>query len=156
MTGLMFPFRSTFFRSIGQVFSLLLILAVGMQGLPVHTVVQHLQDTHTHHECSHAKGYCPMNPDGPCRCDHNPSEAPDKPTFRSCGNNTSSAVLRAASPKWRLPSSEKIPAPHAAPVVYLSSSATRSSQRTGDDVFHPPRTQAATRPGSTLQALHSA
>ncbi len=150
----MLPLSSLFSRSIcRQLLSLLLILAVGVQGLPVHTFVQHIQSPHTHHECSHSKGYCPTNPDGPCQCDHNSIDPPGEPTFQPCSDHSSTTALIASSPKWRPLSTEQIPVPHAHPLDYSSTPVTRSSQRMGDDVFHPPRAQAHVRPGSTLQAL---
>ena len=147
---------STFWRSCGQVLCLLLTLAVGLQGLPVHTLVQNLQGTDAHHACAHAEGYCPMNPDGPCRCEHNSTEVPDQPSFQSCGDTPATVVLAPLADKWRLPLTETLPVPQTHSRSYVSTPVLLTSQRTGDDVFHPPRDQAATRPGSTLQAPHFA
>jgi hypothetical protein len=152
----MSPAFSAFCRSCGQMLCLLLALAVGMQGLPVHTIVKSLQGTDEHHACAHAKGYCPMNPDGPCRCDRNSTETPDRPTFQSCGDTPATVVLAPLADKWRFPSAELLPVPQTRSRPYSLMSARLTSQRTGDDVFHPPRVQAHDRPGSTLQALPSA
>ncbi|MFB6248559.1 MAG: hypothetical protein ABEL97_08325 [Salinibacter sp.] len=140
-------------RSRGaQALSLLLVLVVGLQALPLRSVVHHVQRAATHHEsahhgCAHPKGVCPMNPGGPCECDHDHDRTPpDEPTLRSCSGPSTSGLPPAVSGKWvpvpssRIPSPSVIPTlPRAAPPDVLS------PQRAGTDIFRPPRPQPPTR-----------
>lgn len=57
---------------------------MGMQVLPLHPVIQHLQDT-PHHEYSHPKDFCPRKPGGACECaDDTHSSSTDEPVLTSC------------------------------------------------------------------------
>ncbi|PSQ77993.1 MAG: hypothetical protein BRD35_02525 [Bacteroidetes bacterium QH_7_62_13] len=135
--------------------ALLLLAALGLQAVPLQPVVQHLQHGATHQECTHPKGVCPMNPDGPCECDHDTPSPANEPTLESCTEDSPTALRHLALSEWVSPPTVTVPAPR---LVTHSPSPDRlllSSQRTGDDVFRPPRVEAE-RPARTLQAVRPA
>jgi hypothetical protein len=138
------------------VLSILLALLVGLQGMPLQSLVQSVQHGAVHHECSHPDGVCPMNPDGPCQCNHDTPSSPDEPTLQSCSNSGPIAVLSLALPKWVPTVGTPIPAPDSDDPLRTPHRLVLSSQRVGDDVFRPPPVQAAQRPARTLQASGSA
>jgi len=131
--------------------SILLALVVGLQGLSLQAVVHAFHVAPQQQECTHPKGFCPMNPGGPCECDHNDasSEAPNEPTLRPCDGGDSDGVFSPTPGVWLAASVDRIPLPRKSSVSRLVVPFSRSSQRMGDDVFRPPRFRAV-RPGSTL------
>ena len=135
-----------------QVLSVLLALVVGLQGLPLQSALHLLHDAPAHEECTHPKGVCPMNPGGPCECDHDrPSpDVPDEPTLRPCDGGASDGVFSSTPAVWRPVSADRMPLPRASSIPRPVAPSSLSSQRAGDDVFHPPRPRAADRPGATL------
>lgn len=61
---------------------------LGLQGMPLQSLIQSVQHGAAHHECSHPDGVCPMNPDGPCPCNHDSSSSSDTPTLKSCTDSS--------------------------------------------------------------------
>lgn len=146
------PFSSPWTRAL----ALLLLAALGLQAAPVQPLVQHLLHESPHQQCSHPQGVCPMNPDGPCQCNHDAPSSPDEPTLRSCGTSGPVAVLTVALPKWLPSTATPIPAPRSDRQARTPHRLVLVSQRRGDDVFHPPQSQADRRPARTRPARPSA
>lgn len=141
-----------------QALSLVLALAIGVQGVPLQALVQSVQSPSPHHECSHARDYCPMNPNGPCQCNHTETGADGttEPTFQACTGGGSTIISTAVWGKWLLEVGTGTPVPQKRPFTRRSTVSTLSPQRVGDDVFRPPRTEAEPWPVKTLQASRSA
>ena len=151
-----------------QVLVLVLALGVGLQGVPIQSLVQAVAPS----TCVCAEqGYCPRNPDGDCACSqhghgHHGSEshasaghgssshsstnalskssAPDgsQLVLRSCDTAGPDARAGLAATKWFVPRTERALRP---PVVERERSATAEAwapQRVGVDIFHPPRSRS--------------
>lgn len=129
----------------GQVLALAVAVVVGGQGVPIQSIVQSLQHGTAHHQCDHPEGVCPMNPEGPCTCDHSSETPTNEPTLRSCGTGQADALLSTLT-RWLPLSRVQRPTPR----LHVRSQAAvytiRSSQRVGDEIFHPPRRWAARSP----------
>ena len=154
---------SSFWSRTTRILSVLLVLAVGVQTIPLRQLVHHVRQASTHHEsahhgCAHPKGYCPMNPDGPCRCAHDDvgETTPDEPTLRACTDGALDGVFSSVRGVWLLAPRVRPPSPRATVLARPHGASSLSPQRAGDDIFHPPRPRAPRRPGSTLQASVSA
>ncbi|MFP4228551.1 MAG: hypothetical protein ACLFTE_06965 [Salinivenus sp.] len=134
--------------------ALLLVLSVGVQGVPLQAVVQSVQHATAHHQCDHPEGVCPMNPDGPCTCDHGDttSDSTDEPVFTSCNSHDSSVALTTTRLTWVAEPAPQLPRRHATTAAPRPRHSILVSQRVGDDIFRPPRTPAERRPVPTLQA----
>lgn len=136
------PLSSRWIRAL----ALLLVAVLGLQGVPLQSIVQSVQHGAAHQACSHPDGVCPMTPEGPCSCNHDAPSSPDEPTVRNCSNSGPAAILSLALPK-RVPNAEApIPAPRSDRHVRTPHRLVLSSQRVGDDIFHPPRRPAEHRP----------
>lgn len=135
----------------------LLALCLGgillVQAAPVKSVLQFVQ--HAECQCAHV-GVCPRNPEGPCPCDHSssadPTAATDAPTdgrpiVQECDGPSSNALGVMSTIKALFTPTLERPAPFLRPTDSSSASEDLSSQRVGDDVFHPPRATAAVRLG---------
>ncbi len=146
-----------------QVLVLVLALGVGLQGLPVESLLHAVGSS-----CVCAEqGYCPRNPDGDCACSHHghdgqdpagPASSPsgetegneqtaagdsDRLVLRSCDTTGPDARAGLAATKWFVPRTERALRP---PVVERERSATAEAwapQRMGDDIFHPPWPRSA-------------
>lgn len=132
------PFSSSQLSRWGRVLALALVVVVTGQGMPLQSIVHSLQHDAAHHQCDHSDGICPMNPNGPCTCDHSSDESTDGPALQSCSSSQASAVAATLS-RWIPWSRVQGPAPQ----MHVQSQAAvytiRSSQRMGDEIFHPPR-----------------
>jgi hypothetical protein len=146
------PFSSQWTRAL----ALLLLAALGLQAAPVQPLVQHLRHGATHQHCSHPEGVCPMNPDGPCTCDHDAPPSTDGPVFEGCSSPHSSAIQLTTRLMLVFDHRLSLPAPRSQVIALVPRRPVLTSQRVGDDVFHPPRTQADERPVATQQASISA
>jgi hypothetical protein len=145
-----------------QGLALLLVAVIGLQGVPLQTLihsVQHAASHHktAHHGCTHPQGVCPMNPDGPCQCNHDDtSPTTDGPVFEGCNIPTSAVLQTATRGLWIAVPGLQLPPRRSHLVPLIPRRSSLSSQRTGDDVFHPPRHSADVRPAAPLQAPVSA
>jgi len=133
-----------------RLLSLVLVCAIGLQGVPIQSVLQHVHTSAAHHQCNHPAGYCPMNPDGPCTCDHTSPDRPEEPTLRSCSGVPTDGLTATTVSKWIVDRVAHTIHPRErttrrTPVVSLL-----SSQRCGDRIFHPPRLPAEDRSGRPL------
>jgi hypothetical protein len=139
-----------------QALVLVLALGVGLQGVPVESLL-HAVDS----SCVCAEqNYCPRNPDGDCACPHHSHEhghdedaassestaAPtegDRLVLRSCDTAGPDARVGVATAKWLVPRVERALSP---PVVERTRAAAEEAwapQRIGDDIFHPPWPRSA-------------
>jgi len=144
-----------------QGIALLLVAAIGLQGVPLQSIIhnaQHAASHHmgAHHECTHPQGVCPMNPDGPCQCNHDNPTTTDGPVFEGCNSPASPAVQSTAQRLWVSDPGLQMPRRRSHLISLTPRRPSLSSQRTGDDVFHPPRHSADVRPAAPLQAPVSA
>lgn len=148
------PARIDWFSRWARGLALLLVAAVGLQGVPLQTLVQSAQHATAHHQCDHPEGICPMNPDGPCTCDHGDtsSDATDEPVFTSCNSHDSSVAPPPTRLMWVSDAGIQLPRPRPTSVDQRPRYSVLVSQRMGDDIFRPPRTAAERRPALTLQA----
>lgn len=136
---------------------LLLVGLMGLQDLPLQSVVHTIRQATAHHECSHPKGVCPMNPDGPCRCNHDADAiSTDGPALSACDGQQSTTATVLAAPKILPDPVAPLPRPRVESVTRNRARMSLSPQRTGDEVFHPPRKLADVRPSLTLRAPISA
>jgi hypothetical protein len=145
--------HTAFRSSWGQALSVLLVGLLALQGLPLQGVVQAVQSPSPHHECTHPTGYCPMNPDGPCTCNHADTDAPDEPTVRACSGASTSGLAVAVVGTWVIDRVGQMLAPRERPMSRTPIVSFLSSQRVGDRIFHPPRLPAEDRSGRPLPAL---
>lgn len=133
--------------------SLVLVIALAGQGVPVQSLVQAIhQGPTSHHECAHERGYCPMNPDGPCECEHTAPEAPDEPTLRPCHGPSPDGLTATPVGRWLLDRTVWPLAPRMRPVHRPPTAPILTSQHRGPDIFRPPRARTAPRSGSTRPA----
>lgn len=138
-----FPVHSSLSKG-AQALAILLAVAVGLQGIPLTTLVHHWDGPETHQECSHERGYCPTNPDGPCECRHT-EKTPDPPgehTLTTCNGGDVNHWRLGAQRMWMGNFSEETPAPTVQTVTYTSNPPHLPSQRKGDEIFRPPRVSA--------------
>ncbi|MFO8099150.1 MAG: hypothetical protein R6T83_05935 [Salinibacter sp.] len=152
-----------------QALVLVLALGVGLQGVPVQSLVQAVAPS----TCVCAeKGYCPRNPDGDCACSqhghgHHGSEshasaghassshvstdasskssAPDgsQLVLRSCDTTGPDARAGLTATKWLLPRVEHVLTPPVVETERVATDGVRASQREGHDIFRPPGTRSA-------------
>lgn len=141
---------------VARALSLCLVLVVGLQGLPLQSLVHGLQQTPTHEECTHPHDFCPMTASGECTCAHADAKAPDEPTFRPCDGTETNAVSPVATGKWLFVTVSVLPSPRLQTHTRPPKVAFLTSQRTGTDVFRPPRRPTHLRSGSTLPTALSA
>jgi len=142
-----------------------LAVLVGMQGLPFQQLVEYVAPT----QCiCQTRGYCPHSRDGAESCDHHDHTAPgstdagpstdsvtstadstpSQVVLRSCDSDPFDAVAPLSPVKWVVMKGEEIGAPlfsFSLAVIY----GQRASQRTGDDIFHPPRLKPVVSPAGS-------
>lgn len=87
-----------------------------------------------------------MNPDGPCTCNHADTDRPDEPTFEACSSAATSGLVAAVMGKWILDDTGQMTAPHEWVATQTPIVPVLSSQRSGDSIFHPPRTRLLEHP----------
>ena len=151
-----------------QALVLVLALGVGLQGVPVESLL-HAVDS----SCVCAEqNYCPRNPDGDCACPHhgheghgsathesaghasssqNPADASsktpvpdgDRLVLRSCDTTGPEARAGVAAAKWLLPRVERTLRRSVVETERVATDGERASQRIGDDIFHPPWARSA-------------
>lgn len=130
-----------------RLLAIILAVGVGLQGTPMQSLVHHINGPDTHQECAHANGFCPMNPDGPCECNHTETKSnqADEPSLTTC-NSGDSPVATVTTPRmWIGELADGMPAPAVKALVYRPQAPLLFSQRTGDEIFHPPRVLALSR-----------
>lgn len=132
------PFRlSRFTRGL----ALLLVALMGLQGMPIQSLIQHVP---TEHICEE-RGFCPRS-GGECQCIHHGSDATsnssdaDAPQLfltQPCPVDHSNAVGPTAPAKWLVSSQEWSPA---FPVRDLPGHpySSRVSESEIDDIYRPP------------------
>ena len=142
-----------------QALALVLALGMGLQGVPVESLL-HAVDS----SCVCAEqNYCPRNPDGDCACPHHghehgqeesttaaesatPSNTPadgDRVVLRSCDTTGPEARAGVAAVKWLLPRVERTLRRSVVETERVATDGERASQRIGDDIFHPPWARSA-------------
>ncbi len=135
--------------------TLCLVLIVGLQSLPLQSFVHGLQDTPAHEECAHPHDFCPMTASGECTCAHADASAPDEPTFRPCDGTEANASSSITAGKWLFVTASLLPSPRVETTRRRPNVSSLTSQRTGADVFRPPR-PTHLRSGSILPIASSA
>jgi hypothetical protein len=151
-----------------QALVLVLALGVGVQGVPVESLL-HAVDS----SCVCAEqNYCPRNPDGDCACPHHgheghgsaiqesaghvpspsdpadassktPAPDGDRLVLRSCDMTGPEARAGVAAAKWLLPRVERMLRQPVVETERVATDGERASQRIGDDIFHPPWARSA-------------
>ena len=143
-----------------QALVLVLALGMGLQGVPVESLL-HAADS----SCVCAEqNYCPRNPDGDCACPHHghdrghggsASESEntttsastpvdsDRLVLRSCDTTGPDARAGVAAAKWLVPRVERPLSPPVVETERVAADGERTSQRIGDDIFHPPWSRSA-------------
>jgi len=137
-----------------QVIVVGMALVIGMQGVPLQELADHVLPT----PCvCQERGFCPRNPDGSCECNHHnhderaagseseleSEEVPAQgPILQSCETSSPDAVTSLSPAKWVI-LSHRAPDPSSSSLSSQVDVSALLSQRMGDDVFHPPRYQGA-------------
>jgi hypothetical protein len=92
-----------------------------------------------------------MSPSGPCTCDHDAPPSTDGPVFEGCNSPHSSAVQLTTRLMLVFNHRPHLPRRRSQRLTLVPRRPVLSSQRVGDDVFHPPRVETGLQPVPTRQ-----